>query len=150
MEIFFNGIFCIDFCLDNKQNYKFTDISVELTLKLLITSKDMVLEIYALQLSPPCQAVLLTAKLLGIPYEFKNIDPSKNDQFNPQFLKVIQFNKLKFTQTCIIPRSILLIWSRLLLMTGSFCGRAERLWDTCATNTNRTALSIPEISRRGQ
>lgn len=39
--------------------------------------------------SPPVRAVLMTAEALGITLQCKEIDLSKGEQFDPNYLKVI-------------------------------------------------------------
>jgi len=46
----------------------------------------MAITLYADPGSPPCQAVRLTADLLGVKLDIKNIDLAKNDQMKPEFL----------------------------------------------------------------
>lgn len=44
--------------------------------------------LYMSEYSPPVRAVLMTAKALGITLEHKDLDLSKNDHLNPEYLKV--------------------------------------------------------------
>ncbi|CAG5919270.1 glutathione S-transferase theta-1a [Menidia menidia] len=46
------------------------------------------MEIYLDLLSPPCRAVYLFAKVLGIPFEFKSVELTAGHQYNEEFEKV--------------------------------------------------------------
>ena len=48
----------------------------------------MVITIYSFKLSSPCRAVLLTAKQLNIQYNIIEINTGKNEQYDPEFVKV--------------------------------------------------------------
>lgn len=45
-------------------------------------------KLYIMELSPPCRAVMLTAKALGINLELVETNLFKNEHFNPSFLKL--------------------------------------------------------------
>jgi len=48
----------------------------------------MPIDLYSFQMSPPCRAVLMTAKQLNINLNVKTIDLTENQQLKPEFLKL--------------------------------------------------------------
>lgn len=48
----------------------------------------MPIDLYCLTGSPPCAAVLLTANIIGIDVNIKNVDLQKGEHLTPEFLKV--------------------------------------------------------------
>ena len=47
------------------------------------------MKLYSTIGSPPSRSVMVTLKLLNIPHELKEVDLMKEEQYNPEFLKVI-------------------------------------------------------------
>lgn len=56
------------------------------------------LTLYNLDVSPPCRAVRIIAKLLNVEFEIRNIDLSKGEQLQESFIKVC-FHSVKLTKT---------------------------------------------------
>ena len=48
----------------------------------------MPIDIYYLPGSPPCRAVLLTAKALGLEMNLKRLELMKGEHLKPEFLKI--------------------------------------------------------------
>ena len=48
----------------------------------------MTIDLYSLPASPPCRAVLMVAKELGIELNVKPLDLLKGEHMSPEFLKV--------------------------------------------------------------
>ena len=48
----------------------------------------MTIEIYSMRISPPCRAVLMTAKQLNIDLNVKTTDLTEGENMKPEFLKV--------------------------------------------------------------
>ena len=48
----------------------------------------MSVELYGLALSPPCKAVIFTAKELGIELKLTEVNLGAGDHLKPEFLKV--------------------------------------------------------------
>jgi hypothetical protein len=49
----------------------------------------MTIDLYFMNISPPCRAVLMTAKHLNIEFNEKQIDLLNGEHLSPQFVKVI-------------------------------------------------------------
>ncbi|CAK8678247.1 glutathione S-transferase 1-like [Clavelina lepadiformis] len=56
----------------------------------------MVLQLYMLNLSPPCRAVIMTLKALGLEFEEKTIDVVIGDQLTPEYLALNPRGKVPF------------------------------------------------------
>jgi len=54
----------------------------------------MPIDLYYLQLSPPCRAVHTTAKQLGIDVNIKNVDLAKGEHLTPEYLKLNPTHKV--------------------------------------------------------
>lgn len=54
----------------------------------LLTERKMSIDLYYLSGSPPCGAVLLAAKIIGVDINIKNVDLAKGEHLTPEFLKV--------------------------------------------------------------
>ncbi len=46
------------------------------------------LEVYGIEMSPPCRAVLITCDMIGKQYELKTVDITKGDHQTPEYLAV--------------------------------------------------------------
>ena len=55
----------------------------------------MSIDFYAMRLSPPCRAVMMTAKQLNIDLNFKNTDLSEGQHMTEEYLKVKILTKLR-------------------------------------------------------
>ena len=55
----------------------------------------MSIDFYAMRLSPPCRAVIMTAKELNIDLNLINTDLSEGQHMTEEFLKVKILTKLK-------------------------------------------------------
>ncbi|CAG2114719.1 unnamed protein product, partial [Medioppia subpectinata] len=59
-----------------------------------ISKNKMTIDLYFLSLSPPCRAVLMTAKHLNIDVNIKNVDFSKSEHMSPEYLKLNPTHKV--------------------------------------------------------
>ncbi|CAK8678248.1 glutathione S-transferase 1-like [Clavelina lepadiformis] len=60
----------------------------------------MVLQLYTLNLSPPCRAVIMTLKALGLEFEEKAVDVTKGEQLTPEYLALNPRGKIPFLKDC--------------------------------------------------
>lgn len=54
----------------------------------LESEKTMAPTLYMSEISPPCRAVLMTARILGLTLKVKKMDLGKQEQLSPNFLKI--------------------------------------------------------------
>lgn len=68
----------------------------------LFRGDNMMPVLYYLPPSPPCRALLMLARMLGIEFELKIVNILEGDHMKPEFLKVI-FN-LYISKKCYVTR----------------------------------------------
>jgi len=53
----------------------------------------MPLDLYYVPASAPCRAVLLTANVVGVQLNLKNVDLSKGEHLTPEFIQVCNLRR---------------------------------------------------------